>query len=206
MLRHPHQENLLFIMGRPVPDSYQISENFVYDEKTDKLQDVVNFCQSRTSDFSKAEFEDMPAGIEEAIEHYRRIESLPAFQTGFTYHMEFGTDPVTIYQFRPFRKKQQATWNIDFSDLEKLEDDYHIHTFGISFGITEPNGLDLTLARALSSRENEKHIERYRKNLVGKPHKRIVTALLKGWKLSKLERAYAEEVARIDSDTHGGVD
>ena len=212
MLRHPHQENLLFIMGRPVPDSYQISENFVYDEKTDKLQDVVNFCQSRTSDFSKAEFKDMPNGIEEAIEHYRRIESLPAFQTGFTYHMEFGTDPVTIYQFRPFRKKQQATWNIDFSDLEKLEDDYHIHTFGISFGITEPNGLDLTLARALSSyvNVNKKHIERYRKltsRLQHKPisHEKMVGQLLKRWKLSPLEKTYAEEVAKIDPDTCGAA-
>jgi len=204
MLRHPHQENLLFIMGRPVPDRYQISKNFVFDEKTGKLQDVVNFCSSKVYDHRDAEFEDMPNGVEEAIEYYRRIERLPAFQTGFTYHMEFGTDPVTVYQFRPFRKKEQATWNIDFSELEKLEDDYNVSTFGISFGITGPKGLDLTLARALSSHENRRHIERYRKKLVGKPHKRIVTALLKGWKLSKLERAYAEEVARIDPDTYGG--
>jgi hypothetical protein len=204
MLRHPHQENLLFIMGRPVPDRYQISKNFVFDEKTSRLQDVINFCQSKVYSHRDAKFEDMPVGIEEAIEHYRRIESLPAFQNGFSYHMEFGTDPVTVYQFRPFRKKQQASWNIDFSELEKLEDDYNISKFGISFGITNPKGLDLTLARALSSHENKKHIERYRKNLVGKPYKRIVTALLKGWRLSKLERAYAEEVARIEPDTYGG--
>jgi len=206
ILRHPHQENLLFIMGRPVPDHTRFSEDLIYDESTGKLQEVTNFCSSRLYDFTEAKFEDVPEGIEQAIALYRQIEALPAFQTGFTYHMEFGTNPVSVYQFRPFRRKQQPTWNIDFSELENVGEDYSVHKFGLSFGITDAEGLDLTIARALSSHENRKHIERYRKNLVGKPHKRIVTALLKGWKLSPFERAYAEEVARIDSDTHGGVD
>lgn len=207
MLRHPHHENLLFIMGRPVPDRPRISDNFVYDEKTGKLQDVEDFCQSRVyPDFREARFKDMPDGIEEVIEHYRRIEGLPAFQTGFTYHLEFGTNQVTIYQFRPFRRKQQATWNIDFSELKKLENDYRIHQFGISFGITDKSGLDLTLARALSSHEQRKHIEKYREKHAGKPHDKVVRALLRGWDLSPPERVYAEEVARIDPNTYGGVE
>ncbi len=206
ILRHPHQENLLFVMGKPVPNPYQISDNFVYDERTGKLQDVVNFCRTRTSDFFKPKFKDMPNGIEEAIELYRKVESLPAFQTGFTYHMEVGTDPVSIYQFRPFKRKQQSTWNIDFSEFERLGDEYNTNRFGLSFGITNAEGLDLTVARALSSHEQRKHIERYRKKFAGRPHKQIVRSLLRGWDLSPLERAYAEEVARIDPNTYGGVD
>lgn len=207
ILRHPHQKNLLFVMGRPVPDRYRISEDFVYDERTGKLQDVQNFCQVKVHPhFRDAEFKDMPEGIEKAIELYRIIESLPAFQTGFTYHMEFGTYPVSVYQFRPFRRKQQSTWNIDFSELERLEEDNYVHKFGLSFGITDREGLDLTLARALSSHEHSKHIERYRKRHTGKPHDKIVRALLRGWDLSRPERVYAEEVARIDPEVHGGVD
>ena len=206
ILRHPHQENLLFVMGKPVPNPYQFSKNFVYDERTGKLQDVVNFCQTRTYDFWKPKFEDMPDGIEEAIELYRKVESLPAFQTGFTYHMEVGTNPVSIYQFRPFKRKQHSTWNIDFSEFERLGDNYNTHRFGLSFGITNVDGLDLTVARALSSHEQRKHIERYRKKFAGRPHEQIVRSLLRGWDLSPLERAYAEEVARIDPNTYGGVD
>src|SRR3989344_6922653 len=72
ILRHPHQENLLFIMGRPVPDPYRISDDFVYDERTGKLQDITNFCRVRVHPhFIDAEFKDMPQGIERAIELYR---------------------------------------------------------------------------------------------------------------------------------------
>jgi hypothetical protein len=200
MIRHPHMDNLLLIMGRPVNQRYY-SEEYVYDEKAGTLEMLNYFCLSRTSDLFKHEFVGMSLQLEQAIEQYRQIESLPAFQTGYAYHMEFGTHPVSVYQFRPFRKKEHATWNIDLSSFKDA--DCTSYSFGLCFGITEKEGIDLTLARALSTHHNEEHISRYREILAGRPHTKIVEGLLKGWKLSRQERAYAEEVAKINPHSYG---
>lgn len=120
MIRHPHQEHLLFVMGRRVAYNEE-TNNFVYDETTGTFQDVDNFCNVSAKRESPEHIKSVPADLVEAIEHYKVIEQLPAFQTGYSYHMEFGTEPLSIYQFRPFKKKEKSSWRITTSFLRRIE-------------------------------------------------------------------------------------
>lgn len=141
MLRHPHQENIIFISGRPVCDPYSYSENFILDEITGKLKDV--FYYSINED-REAEF---PSDIKYALEFYKKIESMSEFQNGFTYQMEFGTNPLSIYQFRPFRKIEKPSWKLEIDNFG------FSHEYPIVFGITPKEGLELIIARVLSEKD-----------------------------------------------------
>ena len=141
--------------------------------------------------------------MEKAIEFYKTIESLPEFQDEFVYHMEFGTNPgPSIYQFRPFRKKEKSPWKLNLKEFDK-EYGNNFNSFGLCFGITPKEGLELTLARALSVHNQERYIKFYRDNLIGKPSKEIVNALMKEWNLSQFEKPYAAEVSKIEKNVCG---
>lgn len=199
ILRHPHMPELLFIMGTPIPNPYRFSDNYVYNESTGKLQDVHDYSLSYA--FGERP-KELPDYLAESIDVYKKIEAMPEFQTGYTYHMEFGTLPFSVYQFRPFRKKENADWNLDSIDFS---DDVWNDSSLICFGITPPEGLELTLARALSTHEiaQGKFIDYYRSELSDLPHDEIVQKLMERWPLSEQERVYAEQVARIDPNTFG---
>jgi hypothetical protein len=77
--------------------------------------------------------------IREVVDLYDRVSSLPKFQDGYVYMMEFGLEPTFVYQIRRFRKIE------DGSGLEcswKGEDG--VLKTDSSFGITpQPEGIVL---------------------------------------------------------------
>lgn len=204
MLRHPHRPEIVFIQGRPVCDTSRYSENLVLDERTGELQEVNMWAQS-VNNPQRREPEQMPDGILQALEAYRKIEALPGFRTGHTYHMEFGTHPFSVYQFRPFRKQEIAQWELDVKSA--WQDDGMLNDYGLAFGITPPEGIELTVARAFAVRDHEEHIERYRKLAAkGTPRDTIVKRLIRHWGLRKPAHPYAEEVAKIPVNSYGCVE
>ncbi len=202
IIRHPHQENLLFIQGRPVPDRYSHSENLVYDENTGEAYEIEDLALKRVFSRVRLETEDLDEQVREAIEIYKRIEAMPEFQTGYTYHMEFGTEPISVFQFRPFRKKSKPTWNLE--DITFDEEKYHVTGYGFSFGMTPPDGIELNYVRSISTHQHESPIEEYRKLLAKMPKEKAVKKLYKMWdRINENERAYVEEIAKIDPNSFG---
>ena len=137
MIRHPHKQNIIFIQGRDVGDNY-LSHDLWFNEETKKLCDL---------NFPEKEKTEAFTYLLDAISAYKKIEKLPAFQTGYAYHMEFGTSPLSIYQFRPFRKKETANWKLDKPPIENGS------YFELCFGITPPEGIELKLVE-FDSRES----------------------------------------------------
>ncbi len=206
ILRHPHNPELLFVMGQGKNIfGSRYTDDFVYDENTGELLDVFNYYMAREDRIQDRQlpFDDLV----KAIEVYKRIEAMPEFQTGYTYHMEFGTNPVSVYQFRPFRKKGTADWKFDSYDSHGYgEDETIFYSTNICFGITPPEGLKLTLARALST-DARKELISYGRSLIGKmPHDEVVKKLMDKGSLSEQERAYAEQIAGLDPNVIGSVD
>lgn len=192
MLRHPHQENIIFISGRPVYDRFSYSKNFVFDERMGKLKDVFDYS------INKDREEEFSSDIKNALEFYKKIESMPEFQNGFTYQMEFGTNPLSIYQFRPFRKIEKPSWKLEKEKIKEIKKIHSVNQFSIVFGITPPEGIELTLARVLSLRSDQRLIKCL-DNVVNKPKNIAISKISKCLKLNRFERIYAEELAIINS-------
>ncbi|HYD03748.1 MAG TPA: hypothetical protein VEC16_05620 [Alphaproteobacteria bacterium] len=136
MMRHPHRDNLIFISGK---QAYR-NKNVLYDEDSKKFYDANNYFSSL---YTREESEELPEKqIQQALEYYKHIESLEKFQTGYVYNMEFGTDPLSIYQFTSFKPKQKANWENkkeSYSEYPKEK----LSTKKLVFGITNPEGLEL---------------------------------------------------------------
>ena len=202
ILRHPHISKLLFIMGRPVDDLTRDSYNYVFDERTKKLQDVSEYNRTRI-DGRKRQKEGMWVDLETAIETYKRIESMPEFQTGFVYQMEFGTMPFSVYQFRPFRKKEKASWTLKRRRNLGLFD----NEFSISFGITPPEGYELKLVRGFNSNTVHKLVDIYSKLAYEKkPREDIIKEIMESAELNAQEKVYAEMITKIPKGTRGSVE
>lgn len=199
ILRHPHIPELLFIMGTGkniFGGTY--TDDYIYNERMGILQEVFDYNLSKVYGRER-DTGELPHNLAEAVDIYKKIELMPEFQTGYTYHMEFGTSPFSVYQFRPFRKKEVADWNL-------ATEDGIIGPGGsaICFGITPPEGLELTLVRALSAHEQSKFIDySARSKLRDLSYDKIVERLMKKWPLSEQERVYAEQVAGLDPNISG---
>ena len=194
LLRHPHMPHILFVQGRVTGSDW--SGNLVYDEQSGEFQNVVDWECAAAYGESRVRYRGLD-GVREnelddlrtAIAEYRRIEALPAFQTNHTYHMEFGTDPFAVYQFRPFREKILPSWTLDF-------DDYASETtwpskFGLAFGVTPKEGIELNVVRALALGERYQLIEKTRN---AKEHQ--LDDLMDEWRLCAAERVYLTEMRK----------
>jgi len=204
IVRHPHKSNLLFIMGRPVPDTFGISTDLVYDERSGRALDVHDY-EMKMAYGSQRKHEPLDDTLKEAVAVFKRIEALPAFQTGYAYHMEFGTNPFSIYQFRPFRKKQRPRWRLTKKRVEEIEGDRWASNFGICFGCTPPEGIELTIVRGLNGDGLDKEI-RLARELSALPFSQRVVRLAEQWELPPEERPYLEEVLKIPRDVYGVVE
>ena len=199
MLRHPHRRNILFIMGRPVPDPYRNSKNLVFDEKTMQLFDIYEWSLFDVYGHRKPEPQEPSGQILQAIQAYCNIEKLPEFQNGYAYHMEFGTSPFSVYQFRPFRKVQEPTWRIPSNSLEEIG----AIRYPVSFGITPEEGVELSMVRAWSQETYKEEITEFRECLnKGMP----INTAIRRWQskfkdISKPEIVYAEEFAKKNPET-----
>ena len=202
MARHPHKENLIFIMGRNKNNQRGFSNNYIYDENIGKLQYIDNFIESTLLVNSNPEFENLEEGLEEALEVYRQAENLPEYKkTNFVYHMEFGTKPFSVYQFRPFKEKQKADWELSFDKLnEEFGMENYLHEFSLSFGITGPEGIDLKTVQGLSPHYHMKEIRSVGDELKNKSEEEVINNLSETWKLNSIERAYAEEIIKLPNN------
>lgn len=192
MLRHPHRSEIFFISRSPVPATF--NDNYVFNEETGELFDMYDFFEDRPSGLNQSDPKSITRDIAQGLEAYKLIEKLPTFQDGYTYVMEFGTRPFSIYQFRPFRPKIQANWSINGLVLSE----HSFKTYYLTFGITPNEGLELTLVRALCSQGHRAHWERYRSELFELNKDQAVEKLLEQWDLSEPEKVYAEEMVKTD--------
>lgn len=197
MLRHPHCPGLLFIMGKVI--SHNMTYNYVFDEKAGKAFDVGDFHESQICGKDATE-EGLDVDILIAINNYRTIESLPEFQKNYTYHMEFGTDPFSVYQFRPFRKVEIPTWKIEKKNISKND-----LKCSICFGITPKEGIELTAVGALVPRGRNKLEDYYRENKDKLPYDDLVEKIMELSDFNQYERCYAEQLATLPLDVTGYV-
>lgn len=198
-LRHPHRQNIILIQGRSV-NQMDVTSEYYFDENTELVYNVSRRFRSQGA-FGGEEVEHwVKNGLIEAIEAYRKIESMDAFQTGYTYQMEFGTEPFSVYQFRPFRKKEIGA----SFEVAILDSDNSSYETDFCFGITPPEGIELIVARALPASNNDRVIEHFRKELSGLPRDKAVEKLMAHWRLSDAERVYAETIT--DNPSASGYD
>ena len=125
------------------------------------------------------------------------IEQLPAFQTGYVYHMEFGTSPLSIYQFRPFKKIEPPPFELDIEEMD---------CYNLCFGITPAEGIELTVVRSLSASDEREHIEFCKNNLTTLPVDERMTELARHWNLPNSETQYIREIAEMDQSSGGYAD
>jgi hypothetical protein len=190
MLRHPHRQKAIF-MQRETDERSGLTIDLTFDEDTGNTYDAM--FASRLFDRK----DDFPSELEEALETYRKLEAMPAFQTGHTYHMEFGTEPFSVYQFRPFRKKETADWTLGDSRGDHLQTD-------LCFGITPPEGIELILKRALGDDYWRDFIKEIKENTDNLPYIKLVRKIAKEMNLSKEEMNYAWHLARELNPGIGG--
>ncbi len=211
ILRHPHRPELFFVMGRPQSNQHT-SLDYIYDEKKNELYEINDFSglycwrkELENIDLDRSYLEDLP----EILKTYKKIEQMPEFKkTGYAYHMEFGTDPFSVYQFRPFKKKEIANWDLKSLTLPESdeENDYNETKYNICFGITPREGLEFTFVKALCAHHKDKEINYAKEKLCGLPKEKGLKKLLKKMKyLNKYEKAYAEEILKLHPDS-GGAD
>jgi len=80
--------------------------------------------------------------LEMAISWHDQIVNLPEIDKDWNYQIEFGIDPVCLYQVRPFKKKQKANFKInkDSKKISPLERPLVI-------GVTSERGIDVRLEK-----------------------------------------------------------
>lgn len=177
MLRHPHIPSRLFISE--IPGTYgSTGRDFVYD------QGRLSYTRDLGIDHIDSADVKFQNEFTQAIAAFEAIEGLPAFNTEYVYAMEFGTSPLSIYQFTEFRLKLQ---------VERFVEP-NFFTCPIVFGVTSPKGIELPIVRVLGSRLVEDKFEETQQ-LKHFPLEIRVTSLCNTWDINDLERPYAEEVA-----------
>ncbi len=152
MMRHPNNPSLIFIDYFESGYDWwqQLKQGGVWD---DKKNEVV-----------KGHFNLERANIEELIRAYKKIESLSDIADGCSLFVEFGLNPLFIYQVRPFMEFKTTNFEVPKFPRERLE-------FAIVadcvFGLTPPEGIEVPIVshnsrvssgfsyRGLSQKERE---------------------------------------------------
>lgn len=72
--------------------------------------------------------------VKEVASWHDRIANLPEMDDGWTYQIEFGLDPLCLYQVRPFLEKRKASFRLNSHFDPEAP---------IVFGVTPPEGINL---------------------------------------------------------------
>ncbi len=138
MLRHPNNPDLILIDCRNAgEDRLEIMRNsrtasfhFVYDAKT------------RTF-----EGRGPKTFLEPLVEIFKQIETLAGeIKENYSLMVEFGAEPLAIYQVKPFRRQETADFSLP--DLTRLPEEEYIHSEMV-FGITPSKGIVFPVIRSL---------------------------------------------------------
>ncbi len=138
MMRHPNNPDLIFISYfSSRAESGRSHHRFLFD------------CVSESEKYNRCYHTD---GISEddakfLVGVYKEIESLNEIAAEHSLFVEFGFEPFSLYQVRPFKKIQTA----DFP-VPKISRDVGLWT-DLCFGITPPEGLVFPVGRGIGTDE-----------------------------------------------------
>jgi hypothetical protein len=134
MLRHPNNPDLIFITYFEGRGKYQQKyHSFLFDETINDKRDCRGFT---THGIEKEDAQFL-------VEQYKKIEGLEQIADDSTLFVEFGFNPFSVYQARPFMKKQVASFNLPEGDKENsLSTDFVL-------GVTPPDGITLPIVKSI---------------------------------------------------------
>ncbi len=153
MMRHPNNPDLIYITCFRGKGRYQQDyRGLVYNDRTGRKEKAAIAIDE------KLELRD----VKLLVENYKEIESLTEIGEEVLY-VEFGLEPLAIYQARPFRKIQTA----EFS-LPNINSKNSLHT-DLAFGITPPDGIVFPVLRSVGNVEISTAIDSACKKMLGEP-------------------------------------
>lgn len=139
--RHPHQENEFYLdLEWNLQSVRPFRAGFVLDGQ-DFRKEVQAYMRTKgrqPASLQKFDINDLSAQVDVALHHFQEIESLPEFERNVAHQMESGLMPYSVYQWRPFRKKEHADFRIDDVSFDGPYDETHV-----VFGVTPKRGIEL---------------------------------------------------------------
>lgn len=89
--------------------------------------------------------------IEQISSWYDQIVTLPGFSSEMTYQLEFGLNPLLLFQTRDFLPVQKANFTLDKDPKERKKQSQR----PMVFGITPPEGINVTIYNYHEQSEKE---------------------------------------------------
>jgi len=96
--------------------------------------------------FWREDNEKIGKDLEVVVGWHDRIAGLPEMDSKWTYQLEFGIDPVCLYQVRAFKKIEKASFIVPPN--ETYED-------ALVIGVTPPQGIDVRVETDLRGRYSD---------------------------------------------------
>ncbi|MDA3836339.1 MAG: hypothetical protein PF542_01840 [Nanoarchaeota archaeon] len=84
--------------------------------------------------------------LEKVVSWHDKFVSLPELDENWAWQVEFGLDPIMLYQFRPFKIKEKADFIIDSPNVDKP----NIYMIGI----TPKEGINVQVEKDIFNNEN----------------------------------------------------
>jgi hypothetical protein len=142
IMRHPNNPNLIYINFRTDKGEYRNTYgNFIFDDSSKEfIQEGGRLVQTEKRE------------IRNLVEIYKEIESLKEIAEGQSLFVEYGLNPFSIFQVRPFKKIETADFKLPFSKLDKKKDN-EFYLQRLCFGITPPEGIVLPVLKSVGLNE-----------------------------------------------------
>lgn len=113
MVKHPNQDRIFMLT---ITDSGTININYPEQGARRRCSAIYNADSQQVSHFGRG---TLPVPIEELLDEigivagwHDRINHLPEMDPNWTYQMEFGVDPLCLYQFRLFKPIKIADFTL----------------------------------------------------------------------------------------------
>lgn len=148
-IKHPHQDDfyIFSISTAQSLETYNPEHSAYYYTPDDSVQKLEGFDKGvvETSYFVDYRArKNITKELDFVRQWHDQIASLPEMDNNWTYQIEFGLDPVCLYQVRPFKPLEKASFSIE-SNLDEV---YKT----LVFGITSPEGIELRVESDLWER------------------------------------------------------
>lgn len=134
LISHPHSQKVLIAKTEHFP-SFQaqferefVHREYIVYEKTNNSIRLLDACTNVEREYLY--FRDLVSSL--ALSYYQKITSqIPGLDKDFVYQMEFGDNPIQIFQIRKFMKKE----------VLKKEIKGNLRDVVMVFGVTPPEGI-----------------------------------------------------------------
>ncbi len=167
--RHPHQEGTFFVdLEWEFAKEYPYHAAFVIGKDSiDKLFDGKR-AFAGIENLSTNEVTKIRDDVGVALKNFEDAENLPGFDRGVSYQNEIGLLPYSFFQWRSFRRREFASFNID--DVAPPPDDKRVYSAPTVFGITTEEGVSVilhdgphigTIRRSKSPKVEDDYVLRY---------------------------------------------